>query len=252
MKEAMVEPSLMADIAPANIETPISSREDGLQSTLQTPAVSIADPKRKGRPPKTVPANPPPKHRLPESVTSLPPKLRTFVQAYTDPESATYSNGTQSALSAKIGNTYMSAAVGASELLKTGKIRNAINELLEDHGLGSKDRISIISELANQRTQLISHYDADGNLTQRQEVDNGKLRLQAVVQAGKLAGDYARAENVAKAQRDALQPMVLHYAKLLRESLKAPTAEHATEGQGSIEGTDGQDKGQEEENPGDA
>lgn len=220
--------------------------EEGLQSIRETAAVSLATPKTGKRKPKKDTSNRPPERKhssLPDSVLSLPIKQREYVRAITDRGSKTFGNRTQSAIQAGYGETYSSAATLAQRLSNKVTIQNAITDLLDENGMSSKDRVGILSDLARQRTAEILHYDADGNLTQRQVVDNGKLRLQAVVQASKLAGDYARAENVAKAQRDALQPMVIHYAKLLRESLKSPHTESATVGQGSIEAVDGQNYG---------
>jgi len=212
-RKAVAPPETIPSI-PSEGEKP---REEGLQSIRESQAVSLQGVKK-----PTSPAAPEPKKStLPDSVLALNPKHRAFVLNYADPESKTYSNGVQSAISAGVGGTYMSAGQSATDLLKTGRIRNAINDLLEDNGLGSKDRSRIIGELAKQRTAEILHYDGDGRLTQRQVIDNGKLRLQAVREASRLAGDYARAESVAKAQRDAVQPLVAHYAKQLREAIKA-------------------------------
>lgn len=190
-------------------------REDGPGSIRDGSAVSIHGVENS-------PAAPEQRHSsLPDSVLSLPIKQRAFVQAITDRGNRTFGNKVQSAIAAGYGNSYQISADIGHDLSKKPEIRNAINDMLDDVGLSSKDRTSILSDLAKQRTAEILHYDGDGNLTQRQVVDNGKLRLQAVREASKLAGDYARAESVAKAQRDAVQPLVAHYAKQLREAIKA-------------------------------
>lgn len=250
----MADPVKIADIAapePMDIDSlPLegveTTSEEGLQSIREGEAVSLPTlktaPKRTSKP-KAKPAPEQKRHSLPESVLSLPIKQREYVKAITDRQADTFGNQTQSALKIGYGSTYESAMAIGSRLSSNIKIQTAINDLLDENGMSSKDRVGILSDLARQRTAEILHYDSDGNLTQRQVVDNGKLRLQAVVQASKLAGDYARAENVAKAQRDALHPLVTHYAKLLRESLKAPHTEGATAGQGAIESVDGQNYG---------
>lgn len=220
----------MADVETDNIDShgdisPKPFAEDSSGSTQGEPAVSMVKPKR-GRKAKAS-VNPAPRATdkrytsLPDSVLALPIKQRTFVEAIAIPESPTFGNQTQSALKAGYGNTYPNAANHGHDLANKPEIRNAINDLLDKAGLSSMDRTGILADLARQKTAEILHYDGDGKLTQRQVIDNGKLRLQAVREAAKLAGDYARAENVAKAQRDAIQPIVAHYAKQLRDALKA-------------------------------
>lgn len=219
----------MGDIGSLAQISPISSLTTALGSTQGDLAVSLdggntpPEPAFQPAPPTDNRYSPPPS--LPSSLLSLPIKQIAFVQAITDRDNpVTFGNQTRSAMAAGYTTDVGVAGDVGHDLAKKPGIRNAINDILAARGLGGSDRAGIISELAHQRYAEIRHYDADGNLTQRQVVDNGKVRLAAVREAGKLAGDYARADNVARAQRDAIKPLVAHYAKMLKDSLRDGTA----------------------------
>lgn len=212
--DAKIDDMSMSDFgAPLS---PISVTEDGPGSTPKTPAVSLTDPiqpqpkpKETTRPPDTV-----------SSLDSLSPKHRAFVTAYASLDSPTCGNGTRSALYAKIGNGNTSyAAVSASDLLKSPKIRNAISDILERYGIGREVRASYLADIARQCTSEIVHYNADGKVTMRQVVDNAPNRLKAIQMASKLAGDYDSARAAVHAQERAIAPIIAQWTKRIKAGL---------------------------------
>lgn len=158
------------------------------------------------------------------TLDSLNPRHQLFVRAYTDSSASTFGNGTKSALQSGIGKTYMSAAVGASDLLKTTKIRTAITEQLERAGIGSKVRTQLLAEIAKRRRTEVVHYNADGDVTQRQEMDNSKAQLQAIRLAAQIDGDFHRAKEAASMQAKAVAPILETWTRRLRAELaRGPT-----------------------------
>lgn len=158
----------------------------------------------------------------PGTFGGLRPRERLFIEAYAgDPTSPTYGNGTRSAAAAGYGSKPECANQRAMDLLKRAPIRTAVAELLERTGLGTSARASILHELANKGKQVIDHYDKDGILTQRQVVDNDKVRLAAVREAAKLSGDYRAAEDASRLNRQALSPLVEEWSRKLRAMVKA-------------------------------
>lgn len=64
----------------------------------------------------------------------LPPRRAAFVAAYTDPESPTFGNGTQSAIAAGYAAT-PAARVESTRLLANDSVSNAVQSALEAAGL---------------------------------------------------------------------------------------------------------------------
>lgn len=164
----------------------------------------------------------------PGTFGGLRPRERLFIEAYAgDPTSPTYGNGTRSAAAAGYGSKPECANQRAMDLLKRAPIRTAVSELLERTGLGTSARASILHELANKGKQVIDHYDGNGTLTQRQVVDNDKVRLAAVREAAKLSGDYRAAEDASRMNAKVLEPLITEWNRRLRAMVKAGESPNA-------------------------
>jgi len=120
---------------------------------------------------------------------SLKPATRQFVDNYIDPTSETYNNGMRSMLAARQNQIQPdSAAVEASKLLRTDKVRNAIEEILALNGAAENVRLQILAgvSLGNYQKETVTEYmDPDGN-----------VQSQIRVKTSPSAADIVRANNL--------------------------------------------------------
>ena len=129
------------------------------------------------------------------AIDKLKPIDRAFVKAYTDPNSPTYSNGTQSLLVARpnIDPDYARSAV--VRLKAKDSVRSSIQEIMDKLDFTDEVRAKRLRELINDdRRQCVKVFDGEGNLKQVIEspvkaADVGKL----IDIANKMDGTYDRA-----------------------------------------------------------
>ena len=153
-------------------------------------------------------------------------KQKAFVEAYINPESPTYSNGTQSALQAYNTVDSNSAGVMAHETLRSNNVLTYIEQLNAANQWGIEERSIQLSAMGKgeyvSRTTSTNR-DAAGKVTGKVEVvkePTAKDILHAIDLSNKVEGIYNRAsiqEHVAKREYDIkVQAMCDEMSKRLR------------------------------------
>jgi len=154
-------------------------------------------------------------------------KQKAFVEAYINPESPTYSNGTQSALQAY--NTVDSNIAGsmAIETLQSPTVQTYIEQLNAESGNSIKERSIVLAQVVNGSHIARTHStlrDSEGKVINKTEVvkePSVKDILHAIDLSNKVEGIYNRAsvqEHVAKREYDIkVQAMRDEMSKRLRE-----------------------------------
>jgi phage terminase small subunit len=209
----------IGDISP-NQAKPTS--EDCSGSIREAAAVSLPTPKKAGGRPRgkrsiTVKEEANPRPPKPMGLTL---KQRAFVDAYAKPDSPTFGNGTRSAIVAQMGGTLQTSAGYASALIRKPDIVNEITKTFKENRLTIEDRSRVLSHLLHEEHNVTEQLDKEGNVVSQVRASAGKLQLQAIREINRMSGVYAQADNIARAQRDAVQPLIAHYAQQLRQALK--------------------------------
>jgi phage terminase small subunit len=148
-------------------------------------------------------------------------KQRLFVDNYATPGSPTFSNRVQSALLAGYGNTYAHVNNTAGNMVQLPAVASAISNTFNKHKLTVEHRSGVLASLLHQCDTITVQENGEGEVTSRTRSSNWRAQIQAIKEINRMDGTYARAENVARAQRDVIHPVVSFYAKQLREALKA-------------------------------
>ena len=101
------------------------------------------------------------------ALDQLKPLDRAFVQAYTDPDSPTYSNGTQSLLAVKPNINYESARTMAVRKFANANVKTSIQEIFDKLNITKEVRADRLkSIIADGKTSKVTMYDGEGNIRQ--------------------------------------------------------------------------------------
>ena len=161
-------------------------------------------------------------------------KQKVFAEAYTDPSSDTYLNGTQSALRAYDTSNPKTAGMIASRNIATESVLNYMEKLNDDYGIGTKERSQLMGNVLNgvhRNTTKTTHRDADGNIRGVTEVEKSLTPTEifrGIDLANRAEGLYNKAnvaEHVAKREYD-------ERIAAMRADMKEVIASHRKRGEG--------------------
>lgn len=134
----------------------------------------------------------------------LSPKQRAFVHNYIDPDSDTYSNGTQSYKKVYNSHSDNGAAASATQLLNKPKIQSYIEEIMEQKNIGIQDRIAALAEITKggQKETVIESVNPETGKVKSKTVIKSQIansdRLKAIDIANKMDGTYSKADSLNK------------------------------------------------------
>lgn len=126
-----------------------------------------------------------------------------FVVEITDPDSPNFGNALGSAVSA-MDVTYETAHKQSYKLMRQDRIRNEIERILEERGMGKEHRSSVLIELITQKmTRKTERYNAEGELVE--VVKSGPTFsdiIKAVDTLNRMDGTYTDQKKVSDQERD--------------------------------------------------
>lgn len=126
-----------------------------------------------------------------------------FVVEITDPDSPNYGNALGSAVSA-MDVTYETAHKQSYKLMRQDRIRNEIERILEERGMGKEHRSSVLIDLITQKmTRKTERYNAEGELVE--VVKSGPTFsdiIKAVDTLNRMDGTYTDQKKVSDQERD--------------------------------------------------
>ena len=158
----------------------------------------------------------------------LTPRQQDFVNAYANPQSDTYSNGTQSYKKAYTNVTYNTATANASRMLRKSSVQKSIHSIAEKLGIGREARTSILHDVATREAEpMVVHTevkDREGEIVSTTETTRKPTyteSLKALDMLAKLSGDYLQPEIAAHtAKREIDELYKLHVDKELRDAVR--------------------------------
>lgn len=142
---------------------------------------------------------------------ALTGRQKRFAENYTNPDSDTFLNGTQSALQAGYAQNPKQAAVTAHNNIRKENVLSYMEQLNRDNGYGIEDRSSIRGNIAKglySPKTISTHYDEDGNprgktVVEKQVTIDQLIKLDDLT--NRVEGVYNKAnvaEHVAKREHD--------------------------------------------------
>jgi hypothetical protein len=164
-------------------------------------------------------------------------RQKAFAEAYSDPTSPTYLNGTQSMITTGHTNKIGSAASLASKALRNDNVLSYIEQLNADNGMGIEDRSQLVADTLMGRIlnkTVTQHKDSEGNIISTTEVAKSLTPDQVykgIDLLNKTEGLYNKAnvaEHVAKREYDERMAD-------MREALKGVIAARRGRGEGAKE-----------------
>ena len=161
-----------------------------------------------------------------------------FVVEITDPDSPNYGNALGSAVSA-MDVTYETAHKQSYKLMRQDRIRNEIERILEERGMGKEHRSSVLIELITQKmTRKTERYNAEGELVE--VVKSGPTFsdiIKAVDTLNRMDGTYTDQKKVSDQERDVHRALIKEVMKEARDRAKANRIKE-TDGVDFISSTD--------------
>ena len=163
----------------------------------------------------------------PEKPT-LNPRQALFVQYYTDPDSGTFGNGTQSALKARYteNGSHEVAAAQASVLLRNTKVINEVSAQLERLKAGDKVRLEVLGQIlkGERRTKTkttTSTLSESGGMTVTESETEHETSNADIIRANDLLnrmnGHYDKTRAVGDAMSAELKDLLKDQRARLRE-----------------------------------
>ncbi len=128
----------------------------------------------------------------PKPVLLKTEKQRKFVKGYSDPNSSTFQNATQSAVQA--GYSPDSAASIGSQLLKNGQIQRSVTAALERKGIG--DDFLADGLIDGMRAEETRYFSDKGIVTDERQVKDYHARAKFQDMTHRLRGDFPKDEPV--------------------------------------------------------
>jgi phage terminase small subunit len=130
-------------------------------------------------------------------------KQQQFCQVITNPDNKkTYGNQTQSAMLVYNNNNPDTAGVQGSRLLSDVRIRDEIERLMKQKGIGVEDRVHILSTLPTRRRKIYTQYHRDkkGNVDSTYvEAEPSTQEIIKVIDiANRMTATYEKADSIAK------------------------------------------------------
>ena len=154
-------------------------------------------------------------------------RTRDFIRHYTDPDGGTYGNGRQSALKAGYGNgDPTQAEVYASKLLRTDKVMNEVDAILESRGAGIQVRLELLADIAMGKRQtetktLTTSLDGKGNITETEATVTHDTTNQDVIKGNEILnrmnGHYEKTKAVGDAMSSELKQIMRDQRAKFRE-----------------------------------
>lgn len=144
-----------------------------------------------------------------------------FVVEITDPDSPNFGNALGSAVSA-MDVTYETAHKQSYKLMRQDRIRNEIERILEERGMGKEHRSSVLIELITQKmTRKTERYNAEGQLVE--VVKSGPTFsdiIKAVDTLNRMDGTYTDQKKVSDQERDVHRVLIKEVMREARERAK--------------------------------
>ncbi len=144
-----------------------------------------------------------------------------FVVEITDPDSPNFGNALGSAVSA-MDVTYETAHKQSYKLMRQDRIRNEIERILEERGMGKEHRSSVLIELITQNmTRKTERYNAEGELVE--VVKSGPTFsdiIKAVDTLNRMDGTYTDQKKVSDQERDVHRVLIKEVMREARERAK--------------------------------
>ena len=144
-----------------------------------------------------------------------------FVVEITDPDSPTFGNALGSAVSA-MDVTYETAHKQSYKLMRQDRIRNEIERILEERGMGKEHRSSVLIELITQKmTRNTERYNEEGKLVET--VKSGPTFsdiIKAVDLLNRMDGTYSDQKKVSDQERDVHRLLIKEVMKEARDKAK--------------------------------
>jgi len=141
-----------------------------------------------------------------------------FVVEITDPDSPNFGNALGSAVSS-MDVTYETAHKQSYKLLRQDRIRNEIERILEERGMGKEHRSSILIELITQKmTRKTERYNAEGELVE--VVKSGPTFsdiIKAVDLLNRMDGTYSEQKKVFDKERDVHRALIKEVMREARD-----------------------------------
>jgi len=144
-----------------------------------------------------------------------------FVVEITDPDSPNYGNALGSAVSA-MDVTYETAHKQSYKLMRQDRIRNEIERILEERGMGKEHRSSVLIDLITQKmTRKTERYNAEGELVE--VVKSGPTFsdiIKAIDTLNRMDGTYTDQKKVSDQERDVHRLLIKEVMKEARDRAK--------------------------------
>jgi len=144
-----------------------------------------------------------------------------FVVEITDPDSPNFGNALGSAVSA-MDVTYETAHKQSYKLMRQDRIRNEIERILEERGMGKEHRSSVLIELITQKmTRKTERFNAEGELVE--VVKSGPTFsdiIKAVDTLNRMDGTYTDQKKVSDQERDVHRVLIKEVMREARERAK--------------------------------
>ena len=184
----------------------------------------MADPSQEPHEPEAAPPEP----------TSLPPvpkekkrrrltlRQQLLVANYTDPRSPTFGNGTQSYLLASptVGSVDVARST-ASTYLSLPNVQSAVQEAIEQNGLGYGFRFSALRKVIDGTYETV---ERTGDKVVRRTPRAAEV-VKAIDIASKLAGDYERQRTERQVVSDRMRELMRRYKPDIRQGCKGKRRE---------------------------
>lgn len=144
-----------------------------------------------------------------------------FVVEITDPDSPNFGNALGSAVSA-MDVTYETAHKQSYKLMRQDRIRNEIERILEERGMGKEHRSSVLIELITQKmSRKTERYNEEGRLVET--VKSGPTFsdiIKAVDLLNRMDGTYTDQKKVSDQERDVHRVLIKEVMREARDRAK--------------------------------
>lgn len=151
-----------------------------------------------------------------------------FVVEITDPDSPNFGNALGSAVSA-MDVTYETAHKQSFKLMRQDRIRNEIERILEERGMGKEHRSSVLIELITQKmSRKTERYNEEGKLVETvKSSPTFSDIIKAIDTLNRMDGTYTEQKKVSDQERDVHRVLIKEVMREARDRAKGKKIKEA-------------------------